>query len=250
VPRRWRRRAAPLATEDPDEHEQEIRLALERLRHTTAREVMTPRVDVIALRSPVAPEDVASAIKQSGHSRFPVYGEDLDHLEGVLFVKDLFRSGGTVRLRKPFLVPEHRKVLELLQEMRQRRNAFAVVIDEHGGVEGVMTVKDVVSELVGDLHDEFDPDDEEDIVRVDATRWLVDGACPVDRLADEVGMPVPEGDYVTVGGLLFDRFGRIPAEGDAVQIDGWDIRVTEMDRRRIAKAVVRAPSGSLEPDGK
>ena len=211
---------------------------------------MTPRVDVIALRAPVSADAVGAAIKESGHSRFPVYTDDLDHLEGVLFVKDMFRSGGAIRLRKPFVVPEHRKVLELLQEMRQRHHAFAVVIDEHGGVEGVLTVKDVVSELVGDLHDEFDTDDDEDIVRVDPTRWLVDGACAVDRLAEEVGVPVPEGDYVTVGGLLFDRFGRIPAEGDTADIGGWHFRVTEMDRRRIAKAVVRAPSGSLDADGK
>ena len=211
---------------------------------------MTPRVDVVALKAPVSADDVGAAIKQSGHSRFPVYGDDLDHLEGILFVKDLFRSGGAVRLRKPFLVPEHRRVLELLHEMRQRRLAFAVVIDEHGGVEGVLTVKDVVSELVGDLHDEFDPQDEEEIVRVDATRWLVDGACPVDRLADDIGVPVPEGDYVTVGGLLFDRFGRIPAEGDSVDLNGWQMTVTEMDRRRIAKAVIRAPSGSVEEHGK
>lgn len=211
---------------------------------------MTPRVDVVALKAPVTPEAVSVAVKQSGHSRFPVYRDDLDDLDGVLFVKDMFRSGGSVRLRKPLLVPEHRRVLELLQEMRQRHNAFAVVIDEHGGVEGVLTVKDLVSELVGDLHDEFDPDDEDDVVRVDPHRWLVDGACPVDRLQEELGVPVPEGDYVTVGGFLFDRFGRIPAEGDEVDVGGWHFRVTEMDRRRIAKAVVRAPSTSVEDNGK
>ncbi|HEX2039375.1 MAG TPA: transporter associated domain-containing protein, partial [Acidimicrobiales bacterium] len=181
---------------------------------------MTPRVDVVALRAPVTADDVARAVKQSGHSRFPVYEDDLDSLLGVLYVKDLFRSGD-VRLRKPFLVPEHRPVLDVLQEMRRGRNAFAVVIDEHGGVEGVLTVKDLVSELVGELPDEFDRDEEDDIVRVDAERWLVDGACPVDRLREEVGVAVPDGDYVTLGGFLFTRFGRIPAEGDEVAHEGW-----------------------------
>jgi CBS domain containing-hemolysin-like protein len=208
---------------------------------------MTPRVDVVALRAPVTPDDVARAVRESGHSRFPVYGDDLDDLVGVLFVKDLFRSGGAVRLRKPFVVSEHRLVLDLLQEMRRRRRAFAVVIDEHGGVEGVLTVKDLVSELVGELPDEFDRPEEDEIVRVDPARWLVDGACPIDRLREEVGAPVPDGKYVTVGGFLFDRFGRIPAEGDVVDFEDWAFRVTEMDRRRVAKVVVRAPSGTLGP---
>lgn len=206
---------------------------------------MTPRVDVVALRAPVSAEDVAQAVKESGHSRFPVYEDDLDALRGVLFVKDLFRSG-VVRLRKPFVVSEHRPVLDLLQEMRRRRAAFAVVADEHGGVEGVLTVKDLVSELVGELPDEFDPPEEEEIVRVDPARWLVDGACPIDRLREEVGAPVPDGKYVTVGGFLFDRFGRIPAEGETVVHEDWEFRVTEMDRRRIAKVVLRAPSSTID----
>jgi CBS domain containing-hemolysin-like protein len=174
-----------------------------------------------------------------------VYEDDLDKLLGVLFVKDLFRSG-VVRLRQPFVVSEHRLVLDLLQEMRRRRAAFAVVADEHGGVEGVLTVKDLVSELVGELPDEFDPPEEEEIVRVDPARWLVDGACPIDRLREEVGAPVPDGKYVTVGGFLFDRFGRIPAEGETVVHGDWEFRVTEMDRRRIAKVVLRAPSSTID----
>src|SRR5580765_4584064 len=117
MPRRGLRRAQHEALDDPaDKHEREILAALSRLRDTTAREVMTPRVDVIALRAPVSQEDLAVAIKESGHSRFPVYEDDLDNLTGVLFAKDLFRSSGAIRLRQPFLVPEHRRVLELLQE--------------------------------------------------------------------------------------------------------------------------------------
>jgi CBS domain containing-hemolysin-like protein len=161
-------------------------------------------------------------------------------------VKDLFRSGGAVRLRKPFVVPETAQVLSVLSQMRVGRNAFAVVVDEHGGVEGVLTVKDLVSELVGELPDEFDRPEEADVVRVDAARWLVDGACPVDDLAEALGsfgLALPDGDVLAVGGFLFDQFGRIPAEGDLVVWDGWELRVTEMDRRRIAKLVVRAPEG-------
>lgn len=227
----------------PSESEQEILAALARLRTTTAREVMTPRVDVVALAVPATMAAVARAVKESGHSRFPVYRDSLDHLVGVLFVKDLFRSAGNgaLRLRKPFLVPEGRLVLDLLQEMRQRRRAFAVVVDEYGGVEGVLTIKDLVSELVGELPDEFDREEEAEVIRVDTHRWLVGGQVALDRVEQEVGLRLPPGEYVTVGGFLFDRFGRIPAENDEIEHEGWEFRVSEMDRRRIASVVLRAP---------
>ena len=234
------------------------------LRETTAKEVMTPRVDVVALEAPVTPEDLARAVKESGHSRFPVYEEDLDHLVGVLFVKDLFRAGwpqGVTtesiarRLRPPFLVPEGRRVLELLAVMRGNRHAFAVVLDEYGGVEGVLTIKDLVSELVGDLRDEFDKPEEAQITPIDTERWLIDGATPVEDVSAALGIEIPEGDYVTLGGFLFERFGRIPDEGDRYELGGWEFRISEMDRRRISKVVVRAPtatmgSGSSRGDGK
>lgn len=239
----------------PDPEEQRILASLAALRQTTAREVMTPRVDVVALGLPVGPEHVAQAVKESGHSRFPVYQEDLDDLIGVLFVKDLFRmneppSAESIgrRLRRPFLVPEGKRVLDLLAMMRTERHAFAVVVDEFGGVEGVLTVKDLVSELVGELRDEFDAVEEAPISRVDSHRWLVDGACPVDDVAAEVGFSIPPGDYLTLGGFLFDRFGRIPREGDTVTAEGWEFRIAEMERRRIAKVVVRAPSATIEAD--
>ena len=247
-------------TDEPlSEQESEILEGLKDLRTTTVREVMTPRVDVEALRSPVSADDVLRAVKESGHSRFPVYSDDIDHLVGVLFVKDLFRAGlwsqdADVeaierRLREPYLVPETRNVLELLTEMRTRRVAFAVVVDEHGGVEGVLTIKDLVSELVGDLPDEFDDSDDDEIARVDAQRWLVDGATAVDDVTEETGLPIPDGEYVTLGGFLFERFGRIPDEGETMVWQGFELKIEEMDRRRIAKVVVRAPSATLDESG-
>lgn len=249
--RRGRRRQHVEAIQ-PDEQEQEILRALAALRDTSVREVMTPRVDVVALAEPVTFEDVARAVKESGHSRFPVYHGDLDHLIGVLFVKDLFRMGDVPstdaiarRLRKPLVLPESKRVLEALGEMRGRRNAFGVVVDEHGGVEGVLTVKDLVSELVGELPDEFDRPEDDLVSRVDASRWLVDGACTLADFEEEIPLQLPEGEYVTVGGFLLDRFGRIPDEADTVVHEGWEFRIAEMDRRRIAKVVVRAPSDTM-----
>ena len=253
-----RLRRRPPAEEAPPEdvEERQIIDALTALRDTNVREVMTPRVDVIALPEPVTWDEVSRAVKESGHSRFPVYTGDLDRLTGVLFVKDLFRTGPgedpARRLRKPFLVPESARVLDVLAQMRQGRKAFAVVVDEHGGIEGVVTIKDLVSELVGELRDEFDRPEEVLVGRVDASRWLVDGACPLDDFEAEIGVALPEGEYVTVGGFLLDRLGRIPDEGDCLDHDGWEFRIAEMDRRRIARVVVRAPSDTMDlrTDGK
>jgi hypothetical protein len=115
-------------------------------------------------------------------------------------------------------------------------------------VSGVLTVKDLLEPLVGDLHDEFDPaDDEPAIVRVDGSRWLVDGQASVDDVREQLGIDVPDGEYVTLGGFLFDGFGHIPAEGESLGVDGWDLRVVEMDKRRIVKVVAhRRPLGPEE----
>lgn len=271
--------------------EQFIVEAIGDLRDTAVGEIMTPRVDVVALSIPVTADDVTRAIRESGHSCFPVYDDNLDDLIGVLYVNDLFRAGWRVesgrpeaqrtaasdadpggtgaeaatdpvnlaipdpvdisrRLRQPFLVPESRLVFDVMAEMRRQRRAFAVVVDEHGGVEGVLTVKDVLSALVGPLPDEFDPDDEPDVVRVDGSRWLVDGRMSVDDVIDRLGIDLPEGEYVTLGGFLFNGFGHIPNEGEVLKVDGWELRVAEMDKRRIAKVVARrltVPDPNPEP---
>jgi CBS domain containing-hemolysin-like protein len=265
--RRQARRLAHQPSAQVSEQEMQIRKGLDSMRNATAREVMTPRVDVVALAIPVTLDDVARAVRRSGHSHFPVYEDDLDHLLGVLFVKDLFHPGPLgiegiravggsgeagspvldieKRVREPYIVPESRPALEILAEMRLARRAFAVVVDEYGGVAGVITINDLVSELVGDLRDEFDRSSSPAIERVDKSRFLVDGACGVDEVRSDLGIPIPDGDYVTLGGFLFDGFGRIPQEGEILELAGWTFRVTEMDRRRVAKVVVQAPAATM-----
>jgi putative hemolysin len=176
----------------------------------------------------------------------------------VLFVKDVFTqlieapgSDGslsvdvTERLREPFVVPETRSALEILAEMRQRKRGFAVVADEYGGFAGVLTVNDLVSELVGELHDEYDRATRPEIVRIDANRHLVDGSASVDDVRESLNCPIPDGEYVTLAGYLLDAFGHIPVENESIQRDRWTYRVAEMDGRRIAKVVIEGASATI-----
>jgi putative hemolysin len=281
--RRWRRSTdvddredTPTSAKEGEVSEQEriIIEALADLRAKDVREVMTPRVDVVYLTIPVQADDIARAVRTSGHSCFPVVHDDLDDLIGILFINDIFRTGNdgdlprdatdpspleiSRKVRQPYLVPESLGVLEALGDMRKHRRAIAMVVDEYGGVAGILTIKDLLEPLVGDLHDEFDEPEEALIVRVDGTRWLIDGQTNVDAVRERLGIDLPDGEYVTLGGLLFERFGHIPSEGEQVEVGGWNFRVVEMDKRRVAQVVVtsldRTPAdpvaeGPAEPEG-
>ena len=229
---------------DIEAAERDIIHAVFMLADRHAREVMTPRSDIDPLAAPVSIADVRTAVAASGHSRFPVIESDLDDVIGILHVKDLLRmpaepTDDDIRrvLREPTYVPETKPLLELLHEMRTRRRAFALVLDEHGGIEGVITIKDIVSELVGELQDEFDPS-VPSLVSIGEDRWLADGRIQVDELASGVGSFFPDGPYTTVAGLILAVAGRIPDEGDAVETDGYRFVVTRMDRNRVDRVQI------------
>src|ERR1039458_10877020 len=134
--------------------------------------------------------------------------------------------------------------------MRQQRRGFAVGVDEYGGVAGVLTVKDLIEPLVGQLSDEFDADEGPEIVRVDVNRWLIDGRTSVDDVHEGLGIGLPEGEYGTIGGYLFDAFGHIPIEGERLAVDGWELRVVELEKRRIAKVLAKHQVPDAELAGK
>lgn len=238
-----------------EQEEREIIDALFALADRPVREVMTPRVAIVTLQAPVSGDGVRHAVAATGHSRFPVIGVDgdLDHLEGILHVKDLLRSRGELDarnihrlLREPHYVPESSPVLTVLQQMRLQRVGFAVVLDEHGGVDGIVTVKDLVSELVGELQDEYDPGTPE-IVRVSDTTWITDGRLPVEELADATQQDLPAGPYATAAGLFLFVSGTIPDEGATVEVAGITMTVLRMDRRRIDELRVEVPTDAMAP---
>jgi magnesium and cobalt transporter len=230
-----------------------IHARVDQLSELELRDVMTPRVDVTFLTLPVTPEATAEAVRDTGHSCFPVVSEDLDDVVGVLYVNDLFRSSTvkrevgaslptaeeiTRKIRRPLMLPETFDLLESLGEMRKQHRTFALVLDEHGGVAGVVSIRDILEQLVGDLNDEFDEDDEPTIVRIREDRWLVDGQTHVDRVEEELGLEIPEGEYVTIAGFVLDLAGEIPVAGTTFTYGDWTFRVQSVEKRRISELVI------------
>jgi len=240
-----------------------IHARVDQLSGLELRDVMTPRVDVAYLTFPVTPEAIAEAVRDTGHSCFPVVSDDLDDVLGVLYVNDLFRSSTikraigvslptaeeiTRKIRRPLMLPETFDLLESLGQMRAQRRTFALVLDEHGGVAGVISIRDILEQLVGDLNDEFDEDEEPTIVRISHGRWLVDGQTHVDRVEEEIGVVIPEGEYVTIAGFVLDLAGEIPVAGTTYTYGEWTFRVQSVEKRRINEIVIEHhPPLATEP---
>jgi putative hemolysin len=221
-----------------DPQEREILESLFKLADRPVRDVMTPRGNVISLESGASDQEARRAVALHGHSSFPVVtaGGTLDDLVGVLFVKDLLRRDAPgpidALVREPVYVPETTSVLASLQELRTRRVAFGVVLDEHGGVEGIVTVKDLMAELVGEIQDEYDPR-EPAMYQLGARMWVVEGRVPVEDVSEEIGVELPNGPYTSVGGLFLSAAGKIPEAGDQTAVVGLVMTVLQMDKRRI-----------------
>ena len=212
------------------------------------RDVMTPRVDIVALTLPVTSSDVREAVARTAHSRFPVVGEEgnLDSIRGILYAKDVLshteeldnhRVSGL--LRTPYYAPESASVMRVLEDLRVRRIGFAIVTDEYGGVDGLVTIKDLVGELVGEIQDEYDPRVPA-VLPIGRQVWLADGRAPIDELEEVTGADIEDGPYSTVAGLFLSLFGNIPAEGDSIGHEGFRLTVLTMDRRRVSRIRVDA----------
>ena len=225
--------------EEAKAERREMIKGVQELAETTVREVMVPRIDTVFVPLDVGREELLEKVSSSGHSRFPVYRESIDEVVGMLYAKDLLRAlarGGDFSLsdivRKPFFVPESKRIDSLLREMKRRRVHIAVAVDEYGGVSGIVSLEDIIEEIVGDIQDEFD-DEPEDLSSLGEGVWLCDARADLDDLNEELGLELPADDFETLGGYIFDLFGRIPARGERIASGGLEFVVQEMDGNHI-----------------
>ncbi len=209
-------------------------------------DVMVPRPEVVAISAELPPEEALAAVLDSPYTRYPVYGESLDDVIGVLHVRDLFtavhdRGLESVRLaeivRPAYIVPETKDLASLLQEFRKTNNHFAVVVDEYGGMAGICTLEDLLEEIVGEIEDEFDVS-EVQIEQLDDDTYRIDGMFPIDEFNERFGTSLPDEDFHTLAGFVFGQLGRAPQLGDDVEYDGMRFDVLEVDGNRIEKLVV------------
>ena len=228
--------------------EQAVATEALRLGERSVRDIMRPRIDLDALDIDTPPEEVLGAIAMAGYSRLPVYEGSLDHIVGYVSNKDVLRQnwmGWPIQLRKimhrALFVPETMPLDRLLELFQKERNQMAIVLDEYGGTEGLVTLEDVLEELVGEIHDEHRRDQDAIFTPRDDGSWLVDGGAGVEKLAETFGLRldhVPR-EYSTVSGLVLAQLERIPSAGDSTIWNGLIIEVVDMDGRRIDKLLIR-----------
>jgi CBS domain containing-hemolysin-like protein len=225
----------------------------------TAGEIAVTRGDIIAVPDTIGFDQLAAAFAEAGHSRLPVYGDSLDHVIGMIHIKDVFvtaRDASRDRslsalMRTPLFVPESMGVLDLLARMRAERMHLAIVVDEFGGTEGLVTIEDVVEEIVGDIEDEHDEAAASRLVMLDDGLWEADARVELEELAAEVDprLAFEEDEVDTVGGLIVLLAGRIPDKGDhVVHPSGWRLETIDCDPRRILRVRLHAPEQKQPAD--
>ena len=209
---------------------------------TQVREAMIPRPQMIVVHNDSELDEFLPQILESGHSRFPVIGEDKDEVVGILLAKDLLphlASGGeqfdlAETIRTAVVIPESKRLNLLLRDFRSSRNHMAIVVDGYGGVSGLITIEDVLEEIVGEIDDEYDEQEEALILPLDGNRYQVQALTPIDELNEMFDSDLSDDDYGTVGGLLLAEFGRVPEYDDMVVLDNrFEFRVTQADNSRI-----------------
>ena len=218
------------------------------LSETTVKEVMVPRIDVDFIPSGVSYDELLARITESGHSRFPVYEETIDNVIGILYVKDVlknfFKSSQDKSnsspeafdlraiVRQPFFVPESKRIDDLLRELRRRKVHIAVVVDEYGGVSGIICMENIIEEIIGDIQDEFD-DEKEDFLELGGGAWLCDARANLEDLSERVGISLPVEDFDTLGGFVFDLFGKIPVKYEKALWEGHEFIIQDVEGHKI-----------------
>ena len=260
VPRKWWDRLGHLFSGEPRNREElidELRTAqangllsadtlpmLEgalRVTELNVDDVMVPRVQIVMIDVDSPLPDILAAVVESGHSRFPVHGEDKDDILGILLAKDLLKYFGNGHdfdlrtiLRPAVLIPESMRLNVLLAEFRRSRNHMALVVDEYGGVAGLVTIEDVLEEIVGEIDDEHDDEEQPTLVRAQAEgEWIVDALTPIADFNEEVSAAFSDEEFDTVGGMVTAEFGHLPEAGEQIDIGNFEFRVTQAEDRRV-----------------
>jgi CBS domain containing-hemolysin-like protein len=232
-----------------EEDEQAMIQGVVELSDISVKEIMVPRIDTEFLAADMPRDEVLQFITNSEHSRFPVYKDTIDNVIGVLYVKDVLKSvvqGGPFDLasivKKAYFVPESKHIDNLLRELKKLKVHIAIVVDEYGGVSGIICMEDIIEEIVGDIQDEFD-NEKEDAVDLGGGAWLCDARINLDDLAELTGVVLPSEDFDTLGGFVFDLFGKIPVKGEKAAWDKYDFIVEEVDGHKIETVKITKNSG-------
>ncbi|MBN1564635.1 MAG: HlyC/CorC family transporter [Anaerolineae bacterium] len=226
-----------------EDEEKEMIYSIFQLGDTLVREVMVPRIDIVALEIDTPFDEALNTIVEAGHSRIPVYAESIDHIRGLLYAKDLlaaWRDGAPKRpikdmLREAYFVPESKKADDLLADLQQQKVHLAVVVDEYGGTAGLVTLEDLIEEIVGEIRDEYDFNEEEAYQQISDNEWLFDAGIDLDDLNHLLETHLPTDESDTLGGYIYSKLGKVPAVGETIETAKLLLEVTQVDDRRIRK---------------
>ena len=214
------------------------------LSNTSVKDVYVPRIDVIFISESVTLNEIINIMEDSGHSRFPVYRDTLDEIVGILYIKDLLLYSYklinesdfniTDVMRKAYFVPESKKLDSLLREFKRLHVHIAIAVDEYGGVSGIVSMEDIIEEIVGDIQDEFD-NETEDIINIDDKSWLCDARTDIDEINDKLKLHIEADDIETIGGYVFNLIGEIPVKFEKIETSELTIVITEVDGHKIKR---------------
>lgn len=245
------------ASEEPgliEEDEKKMIASIFQLGETLVRELMVPRIDLVAVEEQTSLEDALDVIVKAGHSRIPVFRGNIDHVQGLLYAKDMlppFRDGRhdlpiTELMRPAYFVPESKKVDDLLRELQQRKVHMAVIVDEYGGTAGAVTIEDLLEEIVGDIQDEYDTEAPL-AVQLGEREFVFDGQIRLDEVGEMLDVEFETEESDTLGGLIYSKLGSIPTAGSRVEYDGLILEVVSLQGRRILQVKVSQPQVKSEP---
>lgn len=220
---------------------------------TVVREIMTPRISIISIQENATIQELRDLVIKEKHSRIPIYKESVDNIEGIIIAKDLLEYSDDIQkedaieqlIRPVFFIPESMKVAELLKELQERKQKIAIVVDEHGGVSGLVTMEDLMEEIVGEIQDEYDKDKPQ-FIEQGPFDYIVLGDAEVEELEDLFDMELASDDYITVGGLITHHLGRFPKTGEKLDLKGLELEILEAGQKSIKKLRIRKKDISHE----